>query len=53
MLLFVFVATTIEWHRVWLGFGLALALVAIRLVTKVTVVAGFAYVSGASGARAR
>lgn len=48
VLLFVFVATTIEWHRVWLGFGLALALVAIRLVTKVTVVAAFAYVSGAS-----
>ena len=48
VLLFVFVATTIEWDRVWLGFGLALALVAIRLVTKVTVVAGFAYVSGAS-----
>jgi Kef-type K+ transport system membrane component KefB len=48
VLLFVFVATTIEWHRVWLGFGLALALIAIRLVTKVTVVAAFAYVSGAS-----
>jgi Kef-type K+ transport system membrane component KefB len=48
VLLFVFVATTIEWHRVWLGFGLALALIAIRLVTKVTVVAGFAYVSGVS-----
>lgn len=48
VLLFVFVATTIEWHRVWLGLGLALALIAIRLVTKVLVVGAFARVSGIS-----
>ena len=48
VLLFVFVATTIEWHRVWQGLGVALALIAIRLVTKVFVVGAFARVSGIS-----
>ena len=48
VLLFVFVATTIEWHRVWLGLGLALALIAVRLATKVLVVGAFARVSGIS-----
>jgi Kef-type K+ transport system membrane component KefB len=48
VVLFVFVATTIEWHRVWLGLGLALALIAIRLVTKVLVVGALARVSGIS-----
>lgn len=48
VLLFVFVATTIEWQRVWVGLGLALALIAVRLVTKVLVVSAFAHVSGIS-----
>jgi Kef-type K+ transport system membrane component KefB len=48
VLLFVFVATTIEWHRAWLGLGLALALIAVRIVTKVLVVGAFARVSGVS-----
>lgn len=48
VVLFVFVATTIEWHRVWTGFGLALALIAVRLAAKVFVVGALAHVSGAS-----
>lgn len=46
--LFVFVATTIEWQRVWAGLGLALALIVVRFVTKVFVVGVFARVSGSS-----
>ena len=48
VLLFVVVAATIDWHRAWTGLGLALALIAIRLVTKVAVVGAFARVSGVS-----
>jgi Kef-type K+ transport system membrane component KefB len=48
IVLFVFVATTIEWHRVWTGLGLGLALIAVRLFTKVAVVGAFARVSGTS-----
>jgi Kef-type K+ transport system membrane component KefB len=48
VLLFVFVATTIEWHRVWVGFGLALAVIAVRLAAKVLVVGALARVSGVS-----
>jgi Kef-type K+ transport system membrane component KefB len=48
VLLFVFVATTIEWHRVWTGIGLALALIAVRLAAKVFVVGALARVSGTS-----
>ena len=48
VLLFVFIAATIDWHRVWLGMGLALALIAVRLFTKVLVVGAFARVSGVS-----
>ena len=46
--LFVFVASTLEWHRVWTGVGLALAIVAARLLTKVLVVGGLARISGVS-----
>ena len=48
IVLFVFVATTIEWHRVWTGLGLGLALIAVRLFTKVAVVGALARVSGTS-----
>jgi Kef-type K+ transport system membrane component KefB len=48
VLLFVFIATTIEWQRVWLGLGLALALIAVRLIIKVLVVGAFARLSGIS-----
>ncbi len=48
VLLFVFIATTIEWQRAWVGLGVALALIAVRLATKVLVVGAFARVSGVS-----
>ena len=48
IVLFVFVATTIEWHRVWTGFGLALALIVVRLAAKGVVVGALAHVSGVS-----
>ena len=48
VLLFVFVATTIEWQRVWTGVGLAIALVVVRLAVKVLVVGSLAQVSGIS-----
>jgi Kef-type K+ transport system membrane component KefB len=48
IVLFVFVATTLEWHRVWAGLGLGLALVGVRLLTKVIPVAALARVSGVS-----
>jgi Kef-type K+ transport system membrane component KefB len=48
VLLFVFVATTIEWQRVWVGFGLALALILVRLAAKAVVVGALARVGGVS-----
>lgn len=48
VLLFVFVATTIEWQRVWTGMGLALTLIVVRLVVKMFVVGSLARVSGIS-----
>lgn len=48
IVLFVFVATTLEWQRVWTGFGLGLALIAVRLVAKTAVVGALARVSGVS-----
>lgn len=46
VVLFVYVATTIEWSRVVAGFGLGLALVAARLMAKVVAVGALARVSG-------
>jgi Kef-type K+ transport system membrane component KefB len=48
VLLFVFAAAAIDWHRAWTGLIPALALIGIRLVTKVVVVGAFARVSGIS-----
>lgn len=48
VVLFVFIATTIDWQRAWVGLGLALALIAVRLLTQIAVVAAFADVSGIS-----
>ena len=48
VLLFVFVSTTIEWHRVWSGLGLALALIGVRLLVKVTVIGALAQPGGIS-----
>lgn len=48
VVLFVFVASTIAWERVWEGFGMALVLIAARLATKVAIVAALAQSSGIS-----
>jgi Kef-type K+ transport system membrane component KefB len=46
VLLFMFAASTIEWSRVTTGIGLALALIAARLVTKTIGVAILSHFSG-------
>jgi Kef-type K+ transport system membrane component KefB len=46
VVLFMFVASTLEWQRVWAGLGLALAIIGARLLAKVIVVGGLARVSG-------
>ena len=48
IVLFMFVASTLEWPRVWAGLGLALTMIAGRLLAKVVVIAGLARVSGVS-----
>ncbi len=46
VLLFVFMAATLEWKMVMAGAGLAMALLAVRFVVKTLCVAAFAHVSG-------
>jgi Kef-type K+ transport system membrane component KefB len=46
VLLFVFAASTLDWQKVVAGAGLAIALVAARLVTKTIGVTLFAHLSG-------
>jgi len=48
VVLFVFVATTLEWQRVVEGAGLGLAIIAVRLVMKTIVTTAFASISGVS-----
>lgn len=48
VLLFVFVAATIDWYRAWVGLIPALALIAIRLATKTVVVGSLSRLSGIS-----
>jgi len=48
IVLFVFVATTISWQRVWAGLGLGLLLLLVRMLVKVAAVGGLAHVSGIS-----
>jgi Kef-type K+ transport system membrane component KefB len=48
VLLFVFVAATLDWDRVVTGLGLALVLIAVRFVVKIAGVTVFAHVSGIS-----
>ena len=45
---FVFVATTISSQRVWVGLGLGMLLILVRMLVKVVVVGGLARVSGIS-----
>jgi Kef-type K+ transport system membrane component KefB len=48
VLLFVFAASTLDWRQVMAGGVLALALVAVRLLTKTLGVAAFSHLSGIS-----
>ncbi|MET3133759.1 Kef-type K+ transport system membrane component KefB [Oxalobacteraceae bacterium GrIS 1.11] len=48
VLLFVFVASTLEWPKVVAGAGLALAMIAGRFITKIIAVGAFSHVSGTS-----
>jgi Kef-type K+ transport system membrane component KefB len=48
IVLFVFVATTISWERVWAGLELGLLLILVRMLVKVAVLGGLARVSGIS-----
>jgi Kef-type K+ transport system membrane component KefB len=46
VLLFVFVAATLDWREVMVGVQLALAIVAVRLLSKIAVSTAFARLSG-------
>lgn len=46
VVLFVFIATTLEWRRVVEGAGLGLTIIAVRLVMKTLVTTAFASISG-------
>lgn len=48
VLLFVFIATTLDWQQVWAGLRLGFALVCVRQVVKMLSVLLFARVSGVS-----
>ncbi len=48
IVLFMFVATTISSQRVWVGLGLGLLLIVVRMLIKVSVAGGLAHVSGLS-----
>ena len=48
VVLFVFVATTIEWQRAVSGIGLGLLVIAVRAATQIGGVAAFAHLSGVS-----
>jgi Kef-type K+ transport system membrane component KefB len=48
LLLFVFVTATIDWRQVVAGFPMAMAVIVVRLASKVTGATLFAYLSGTS-----
>ncbi len=48
VLLFVFIATTLEWQQVVAGIGLGLAIIAVRQIAKIVGISLFAHVSGIS-----
>ncbi len=48
VLLFVFVASTISWQRAWVGLGLGLGLIGLRLLIQTSVIAALARRSGMS-----
>lgn len=48
VLLFVFIAATLEWQNVIAGVGLGLAIIGVRLIAKIVGISTFAHVSGIS-----
>lgn len=48
LLLFVFVASTLEWHRVLAGMGIGMAIILVRLLAKLLGVGLFSHLSGIS-----
>lgn len=48
VLLFVYVLSTLEWSKIWAGAGLALLLIAVRVITKMSSVTILSRVSGIS-----
>lgn len=48
ILLFVFIAATVEWPQVMAGIGLGLAIIAVRLIAKIVGIGLFAHISGIS-----
>jgi Kef-type K+ transport system membrane component KefB len=48
VLLFVFIAATLEWRQVVAGIGIGLTIIAVRQVAKIAGVGMFSYVSGIS-----
>ncbi len=48
LLLFVFIAATIEWHRVITGISLGLAIIFVRQIAKITGIGVFSHISGIS-----
>lgn len=49
VLLFVFIAATLEWRHVMEGIGLGLTLIAVRQLAKIAGISLFAHLSGISG----
>ena len=48
ILLFVFIASTLEWEQVYAGIGLGLAIIAVRQLAKMAGIGLFSFVSGVS-----
>ena len=48
MILFVFIATTLDWHKVVIGIGLGLAIIFVRYLAKIAGISCFAHLSGIS-----
>lgn len=48
VLLFVYIASTLEWQKVWAGVSLGFILIVARLLTKTLAVTAFSHVSGIS-----
>lgn len=48
LFLFVFVAASLEWHKVWAGLGLGCAIIVLRALCKLAGVGLFAWLSGIS-----